>query len=610
MAELVQSPYPIFTDIDGNPLEDGYITIGIVGADPATSPLQAYWDEALTVPANNIRTKGGYPSNSGVPGRLYTATKFSIVVKNKRNVIVYTREDIYPSNINYEGDPIESGDILIQGDYDSLGNKSTQKKISWNNYESWKYPGSLKFPKSEAGIFGAYENLWTGPTIASGTVATVGEWEKLINGTGTKATSTVTLGTAQDDVSIQFFIKKGSTDVFEASLILAGTTNTFTFTFTTAALATTAGAFTTLTATEVVANQEYLITIIQSDTASGTDSLSLHASSLTTTGLYTYYKDVSYVGAIDYPVPYVVGEHTADSWIHPVNWNESTDWTIDMWFKSAETVPVDKWLFSVGLDAGYYVQARITTGNLIRLYTDDGSASGANTAAITPSDYTALKIVYTSGVSVAVYVNGVLLLTKTTNIPTNTDIAPILTLGSVSGLTGQLDGYITDVMIRPSADVTTTHYSGGLPWTNPENLIESQHGATLSEDGHLVVESIESRTEDAHTIVEQYTISDQTVTKWSNGDMEIIVNVTSSSVPITTASGALFISSLNAAVTYVEAFISIDSVIRTPHSSSPLGVFSAAVPTITDLPAYYFWKSVSATITTINSTNVSKGKWK
>lgn len=93
MAELVFPAYPVFTDVDGNPLEDGFIFIGVFGQDPEVSPLQAYWDEGLTTPANNIRTKGGYPLNGTVPGRLFTATKFSLVVKNKRNVIVYARID-------------------------------------------------------------------------------------------------------------------------------------------------------------------------------------------------------------------------------------------------------------------------------------------------------------------------------------------------------------------------------------------------------------------------------------------------------------------------------------------------------------------------------------
>jgi len=36
MANLVQNPYPIFTDSNGDPLEDGYIFIGEPGLSPIT----------------------------------------------------------------------------------------------------------------------------------------------------------------------------------------------------------------------------------------------------------------------------------------------------------------------------------------------------------------------------------------------------------------------------------------------------------------------------------------------------------------------------------------------------------------------------------------------
>lgn len=91
MSNLVQNPYPILTDANGDPLEDGYVFIGVAGLNPLSNPLQAYWDTALTVPANAIRTKGGYPSNSGTPGRLYTADNYSILVQDKNNVTVYSQ---------------------------------------------------------------------------------------------------------------------------------------------------------------------------------------------------------------------------------------------------------------------------------------------------------------------------------------------------------------------------------------------------------------------------------------------------------------------------------------------------------------------------------------
>ncbi len=87
----VQSPFPIFTDTDGDPLESGYIWIGVANLDPQTNPLAVYWDAALTMPAvQPIRTLAGYPSQAGSPGRIYTNADHSIRVQNKRGTTVFT----------------------------------------------------------------------------------------------------------------------------------------------------------------------------------------------------------------------------------------------------------------------------------------------------------------------------------------------------------------------------------------------------------------------------------------------------------------------------------------------------------------------------------------
>lgn len=91
----VQSPYPIFTDTDGDPLESGYIWIGVANLDPQVNPLAVYWDAALTMPAvQPIRTLAGYPSQAGAPGRIYTNADHSIRVQNKRGTIVFTAGNV------------------------------------------------------------------------------------------------------------------------------------------------------------------------------------------------------------------------------------------------------------------------------------------------------------------------------------------------------------------------------------------------------------------------------------------------------------------------------------------------------------------------------------
>lgn len=91
-ANSLSVPFPIFNDIDGDPLDAGYIYIGTANLDPVTNPISVYFDEALTIPASQpIRTLNGFPSNSGSPARLYiSADDYSITVKNKNGSQVYT----------------------------------------------------------------------------------------------------------------------------------------------------------------------------------------------------------------------------------------------------------------------------------------------------------------------------------------------------------------------------------------------------------------------------------------------------------------------------------------------------------------------------------------
>lgn len=90
-ALSIQPTYPIFTDIDGQPLEDGFVWIGQENLDPQVNPINVYWDSALTIPAAQpIRTLGGYPSNSGTPARLYVNSDYSIRVMNKNGSVVYS----------------------------------------------------------------------------------------------------------------------------------------------------------------------------------------------------------------------------------------------------------------------------------------------------------------------------------------------------------------------------------------------------------------------------------------------------------------------------------------------------------------------------------------
>jgi hypothetical protein len=87
----ISPPFPIFSDRDGSPLENGYVWIGTANLNPITNPIAVFWDAAQTQPAAQpVRTINGYPSNNGTPGRLYVNSDFSITVQDSKGSLVYS----------------------------------------------------------------------------------------------------------------------------------------------------------------------------------------------------------------------------------------------------------------------------------------------------------------------------------------------------------------------------------------------------------------------------------------------------------------------------------------------------------------------------------------
>jgi hypothetical protein len=90
-ALSIQPTFPIFTETNGLPLENGYIWIGAANLDPQGNPIAVFWDAALTIPAAQpIRTLNGYASRSGTPARLYVESDYSIRVMDKNGSTVYS----------------------------------------------------------------------------------------------------------------------------------------------------------------------------------------------------------------------------------------------------------------------------------------------------------------------------------------------------------------------------------------------------------------------------------------------------------------------------------------------------------------------------------------
>jgi polygalacturonase len=92
MSFSIIPPFPVFNDLDGKPLENGFIYIGTSNLNPETAPINVFWDSALTVPAAQpVRTVGGFLSRNGSPANIYMAEEtYSITVRNVKKVFVYS----------------------------------------------------------------------------------------------------------------------------------------------------------------------------------------------------------------------------------------------------------------------------------------------------------------------------------------------------------------------------------------------------------------------------------------------------------------------------------------------------------------------------------------
>ena len=123
----IQPTFPIFTETDGLPLENGYIWIGTKNLDPQGNPINVYWDAALTQPAGQpIRTINGYPSNSGTPARLYVNSDYSIRVQNNKGSLVYSA----PAATERYGNIINAEDVIYNPPFTNAVQTNVEAKLA------------------------------------------------------------------------------------------------------------------------------------------------------------------------------------------------------------------------------------------------------------------------------------------------------------------------------------------------------------------------------------------------------------------------------------------------------------------------------------------------
>ena len=85
MSVVMQiNPFDFFADTQGDPLDAGYVWIGLPNTDPRQYPVTAYYDEDLTIPAAMpLRTVSGYITRNGSPTFLYINGNYSVMVQDK-----------------------------------------------------------------------------------------------------------------------------------------------------------------------------------------------------------------------------------------------------------------------------------------------------------------------------------------------------------------------------------------------------------------------------------------------------------------------------------------------------------------------------------------------
>lgn len=97
MSNLVDlNPFGVYNDLQGRPLNNGKVYIGLPNQDPRQYPAQVFWDAALTIPAAQpLRTVGGYVARNGKPANLYINGNYSLMVMTQFDIQVFYEPDYF-----------------------------------------------------------------------------------------------------------------------------------------------------------------------------------------------------------------------------------------------------------------------------------------------------------------------------------------------------------------------------------------------------------------------------------------------------------------------------------------------------------------------------------
>lgn len=141
MTIAVSASVPQFFDLDGSPLDNGYIYFGSVNQNPETSPVTVYWDVACTQPVlQPVRTLNGFPSYKGKPANIYANSDYSTLVRNKRSeLVVYTPIATQFGNAGQIGAVVSSGQTVTL----NVPSQYSDVKAAMDAIQSWVILGTV-----------------------------------------------------------------------------------------------------------------------------------------------------------------------------------------------------------------------------------------------------------------------------------------------------------------------------------------------------------------------------------------------------------------------------------------------------------------------------------